>query len=236
MAMFLLGAGALGALLLLLSITLVNLWGYSQLEAALALMPIGGCGIIAVADRRQRRRPPRAPTALAMPALLSMAPRDAVVLVPAVDLRGPARLPRGAARDPPLLGPRRRDRVPGDQRRRDGRRGRPRGPGVASGVINTSRQLGAAVGIATLIATFSTTLAVARPVRARRRRRRPRPGVPDPGAHLRSDDAPRPGGLRPAARRDRARPQRRLRRGGLPPHGRRRPQLVRHGPSAPRCC
>ena len=56
MAMLLLGAGALGSLFML-SLVLVNLWGYSQLEAALAM----------TADRRLRhdsrgRSSARAPT------------------------------------------------------------------------------------------------------------------------------------------------------------------------------
>ena len=123
MAMFLLGAGALGALFLL-SITLVNLWGYSQLEAALALLPIGACGMI-MWPIVGKGADHLAPYRLAMPALLSMALGMLWFSFLPVDLRGPARLPHRAARDHPLRA-RRRDGVPGDQRRRDGRRDRPR--------------------------------------------------------------------------------------------------------------
>jgi EmrB/QacA subfamily drug resistance transporter len=152
-AMLLLGAGALGALFLL-SITLVNLWGYSQLEAALALTPIGACGIImwpVVGKGADHLAPYR----LAMPALLSMAlgmlwfsflpstyegQLDYLVVLPGIILFG-----LGVGTAFPAINV--------------GGMGAAVGPevGVASGVINTSRQLGAALGIAALIGVFTMT-------------------------------------------------------------------------------
>jgi EmrB/QacA subfamily drug resistance transporter len=152
-AMLLLGAGALGALFLL-SITLVNLWGYSQLEAALALTPIGACGLImwpVVGKGADHLAPYR----LAMPALLSMAlgmiwfsflpatyegRLDYLVVLPGIVLFG-----LGVGTAFPALNV--------------GAMGAAIGPelGVASGIVNTSRQLGAALGIAALIGVFTMT-------------------------------------------------------------------------------
>ncbi len=152
-AMFLLGAGALGSLFLL-SLVFVNLWGYSQLEAALALTPIGACGLIVwpiVGKGADRLAPYR----LAMPALLSMAlgllwfsfmpstyegQLDYVLVLPGIVLFG-----LGVGSAFPALNV--------------GGMGAAVGPelGVASGVMNTSRQLGAALGIAALIAILTLT-------------------------------------------------------------------------------
>ena len=52
-------AGAIGSLLLL-SLVFVNLWGYTQLEAALAIVPVPLCGLRGVAVRGPRRRHPAA--------------------------------------------------------------------------------------------------------------------------------------------------------------------------------
>jgi EmrB/QacA subfamily drug resistance transporter len=152
-AMLLLGAGALGALFLL-SITLVNLWGYSQLEAALALTPIGGCGLI-MWPIVGKGADHLAPYRLAMPALLSMAlgmvwfsflpatyerELDYLVVLPGIILFG-----LGVGTAFPAINV--------------GAMGAAIGPevGVASGIVNTSRQLGAAFGIAALIGVFTMT-------------------------------------------------------------------------------
>jgi EmrB/QacA subfamily drug resistance transporter len=153
MAMLLLGAAALGALFLL-ALVLVNLWGYSQLEAALALTPIGACGMImwpVVGKGADRLAPYR----LAMPALLSMvlgllwfsflpstyeSRLDYLVVLPGIVLFG-----LGIGTAFPAINV--------------GAMGSAVGPelGVASGIVNTSRQLGAAFGIALLIAVLTTT-------------------------------------------------------------------------------
>jgi EmrB/QacA subfamily drug resistance transporter len=152
-AMLLLGAGALGSLFLL-ALVLVNLWGYSQLEAALALTPIGACGLIMwpVVGRGADRV---APCRLAMPALLSMAlgllwfsflpatytgRLDYVLVLPGIILFG-----LGVGTAFPAINV--------------GAMGSAVGPelGVASGIVNTSRQLGAALGIAVLIGVLTTT-------------------------------------------------------------------------------
>ena len=152
-AMLLLGAGSLGSLFLL-SVVLVNLWGYSQLDAALALTPIGVCGLIMwpIVGRGADRL---APYRLAMPALLSMAlgmlwfsflpatyesRLDYLVVLPGIVLFG-----LGIGTAFPAINV--------------GAMGAAVGPevGVASGIVNTSRQLGAALGIALLIGVFTMT-------------------------------------------------------------------------------
>lgn len=153
MAMMLLGAAALGSLFLL-ALVLVNLWGYSQLEAALALTPIGACGLImwpVVGKGADRVAPYR----LAMPALLSIVlgllwfsflpatyegQLDYVAVLPGIVLFG-----LGIGTAFPAINV--------------GAMGAAVGPelGVASGILNTSRQLGAAFGIAVLIAVLTTT-------------------------------------------------------------------------------
>ena len=64
------GAGALGTLLLL-SLVFVNLWGYTQLEAALALTPVPLCGLAVwpFVGKAADRRPPGE---IARPALIVM--------------------------------------------------------------------------------------------------------------------------------------------------------------------
>ncbi len=153
MAMFLLGAGALGSLFLL-ALVLVNLWGYSQLNAALALTPIGACGMV-MWPIVGKGADHLAPYRLAMPALLSMAlgliwfsflpstyegTLDYWIVLPGIVLFG-----LGVGTAFPAINV--------------GGMGAAVGPelGVASGVINTSRQIGAALGIAVLIAVLTTT-------------------------------------------------------------------------------
>ncbi|HYV17125.1 MAG TPA: DHA2 family efflux MFS transporter permease subunit [Conexibacter sp.] len=153
MAMFLLGAGALGSLFLL-ALVFVNLWGYSQLDAALALTPIGACGMI-MWPIVGKGADHLAPYRLAMPALLSMtlgllwfsflpstyeSQLDYLVVLPGIILFG-----LGVGTAFPAINV--------------GGMGAAVGPevGVASGIINTSRQIGAAFGIAVLIAVLTTT-------------------------------------------------------------------------------
>jgi EmrB/QacA subfamily drug resistance transporter len=154
LGMLLFGAGAIGALLLL-SLVFTNLWGYEPIEAAFALAVVPLCGLVAwpfvgrAADRR-------APGELAKPALVLMAigllivsflpstSGDAVAylrILPGLILIGV-----GMGIGFPALNV--------------GAMGAVAGPevGLASGILNTARQLGAAIGVAILVATFGGAL------------------------------------------------------------------------------
>jgi Major Facilitator Superfamily len=148
------GAGALGTLLML-SLVFVNLWGYTQLEAALALAVVPLCGLIAwpfvgrAADKR-------APGEIAKPALVLMALGLLIVsFLPSTAgdawaylriLPGLILIGIGMGIGFPALNV--------------GAMGAVAGPeiGLASGILNTARQLGAAIGVALLIATFGGAL------------------------------------------------------------------------------
>jgi EmrB/QacA subfamily drug resistance transporter len=154
LGMLFFGAGALGSLLLL-SLVFVNLWGYTQLEAALALTPVPLCGLIVwpfvgrAADRK-------APGEIAKPALIVMAIGLLwLSFLPATAdnafsylrlLPGLAMLGIGMGIGFPSLNV--------------GAMGAVAGPevGLASGILNTARQLGAAIGVAVLVATFGGAL------------------------------------------------------------------------------
>jgi EmrB/QacA subfamily drug resistance transporter len=153
-AMALFGAGALGTLLLL-ALVFVNLWGFSIFEAALALLPVPVTGMLIwpVIAKAADSRPPRE---LAVPALITMAfgllwfsfvpslwegPVQYLVVFPGLALIGV-----GMGTCFPTINVGAMGAVQGQEL------------GLASGIVNTSRQLGAAVGIALLIATFSVTL------------------------------------------------------------------------------
>jgi EmrB/QacA subfamily drug resistance transporter len=147
-------AGAIGSLLLL-SLVFVNLWGYSQLEAALAIVPVPLCGLLAwpfvgkAADTR-------APGELAKPALICMAVGMLIVsfLPSTADnawtyirvLPGLLLIGVGMGIGFPALNVGAMGAVTGQDL------------GLASGVLNTARQLGAALGVAILIATFGGAL------------------------------------------------------------------------------
>ena len=89
-------AGAIGSLLLL-SLVFVNLWGYTQLEAALAIVPIPLCGLVAwpfvgrAADTRAAGRARQAGAD-------RDGGRDAVGVLPALDRRRRLGLPPHPAR------------------------------------------------------------------------------------------------------------------------------------------
>jgi EmrB/QacA subfamily drug resistance transporter len=152
--MLLFGAGAIGALLLL-SLVFTNLWGYEPIEAALALAVVPLCGLMAwpfvgrAADRR-------APGELAKPALVLMAVGLLIVsFLPSTSgdafaylriLPGLILIGVGMGIGFPALNV--------------GAMGAVAGPevGLASGVLNTARQLGAAIGVAILVATFGGAL------------------------------------------------------------------------------
>jgi EmrB/QacA subfamily drug resistance transporter len=147
-------AGAIGSLLLL-SLVFVNLWGYTQLEAALAIVPVPLCGLLAwpFVGRAADTRPPGE---LAKPALIAMAvgmlwvsflpstSHDAwtyIRILPGLLLIG-----AGMGIGFPALNVGAMGAVTGQDL------------GLASGVLNTARQLGAAIGVAILIATFGGAL------------------------------------------------------------------------------
>ncbi len=153
-AMLLFAAGGLGAMLLL-SFTFVNLWGFTVFEAALALLPVPVSGILAW-PRIAGAADSRPPRELAAPALgimavgllwFSFTPSlwegfgDYLVVFPGLVLIG-----IGLGTGFPTINVGAMGAVQGQEL------------GLASGILNTSRQLGAAIGIALLVATFSTTL------------------------------------------------------------------------------
>jgi EmrB/QacA subfamily drug resistance transporter len=154
LGMLLFGAGAIGALLLL-SLVFTNLWGYEPIEAAFALAVVPLCGLVAwpfvgrAADRR-------APGELAKPALILMAIGLLIVsFLPSTSgdalaylriLPGLILIGVGMGIGFPALNV--------------GAMGAVAGPevGLASGILNTARQLGAAIGVAILVATFGGAL------------------------------------------------------------------------------
>ncbi|HEY4279256.1 MAG TPA: MFS transporter [Conexibacter sp.] len=149
--MLLVGAGAVGTLFLL-SLVFMNLWGLSPLEAGLALLPVPICGLLTwpVVGRAADHAPPYR---IAIPALAIMAigmiwfsflPSsyqgfgDYLRVVPGLVLIGV-----GMGTTFPSINV--------------GAMGAVSGPelGLASGVLNTSRQLGTAIGVSLLIAVFA---------------------------------------------------------------------------------
>lgn len=150
LAMLLFSAGAIGTLLLL-ALIFVNLWGYTELEGALALLPVPICGL-AVWPLVGRAADKRAPGDIAMPALIIMAigmlwvsflpstADDAWAYIRV--LPGLLMIGVGMGIVFPALNVGAMGAVSGQE------------VGVASGILNTSRQVGAAVGVALMVATF----------------------------------------------------------------------------------
>src|SRR5215218_5979545 len=147
-------AGAIGSLLLL-SLVFVNLWGYTQLEAALGILPVPLCGLLAwlFVGKAADTRPPGE---LAKPALIAMAVGMLIVsFIPSTSgdawayirvLPGLVLIGAGMGIGFPALNVGAMGAVTGQDL------------GLASGVLNTARQLGAAIGVAVLIATFGGAL------------------------------------------------------------------------------
>lgn len=148
LAMLLFSASFLGVLLML-SLVFVDLWGYTPIEAGLALTPVPLCGLATwpIAARTAGKVPARV---VAVPALaavaagllwLSALPAVAdgagayLLLLPGLLLVG-----GGMGVAFPALNVGAMSAVP------------PAGSGIASGVLNTSRQLGGALGVAILVA------------------------------------------------------------------------------------
>src|SRR4029079_8689733 len=153
-AMLFFAAGAIGSLLLL-SLVFVNLWGYTELEAGFAILPIPLCGLLAwpFVGKAADTRPPGE---LAKPALLllgvgmlwvSFLPSTAddawayIRILPGLLMIG-----AGMGIGFPSLNVGAMGAGTGQEL------------GLASGVLNTARQLGAAIGVAILIATFGGAL------------------------------------------------------------------------------
>jgi EmrB/QacA subfamily drug resistance transporter len=150
-AMLLFAMGALGALFLL-ALVFVNLWGYSQLEAGLALAPVPLMGLVVwpIVGRAADRKQPRE---IAVPALWIMAvglvafsfmpstatdTLDYLMVLPALLLIGV-----GMGMSFPSINVGAMGAVQGQEL------------GLASGLLNTSRQVGAGLGIALLIAILA---------------------------------------------------------------------------------
>jgi EmrB/QacA subfamily drug resistance transporter len=145
--LLLLGIGMMGALFLVV-LAFVNLWGYSELKAALAITPIPIMAMIVspLVGRISDRLPPRA---FGIPALLVMA----------VGLFSLATLPAepdfwAAAWRLSLLGIGVGATFPAVM---IGSMGSIRGTelGLGSGIVNMSRQVGFAIGIALFVAVFT---------------------------------------------------------------------------------
>jgi EmrB/QacA subfamily drug resistance transporter len=151
-AMFVFAMGALGALLLL-SLVFINLWGYEPIEAGLALAPVPLAGLLVwpivgrAADKRQPRQ-------IARPALLlgalglvwiSFLPSvadsstDYLVVLPGLLMFG-----IGVGMTFPAINVGAMGSVQGQEL------------GLASGVLNTSRQVGVGLGIALLVAALTS--------------------------------------------------------------------------------
>jgi EmrB/QacA subfamily drug resistance transporter len=154
LGMLFFAAGAIGTLLLL-SLVFINLWGYDPIEAAFALVPVPLMGLVVwpIVGRFADTKPPGE---IAKPALIVMAigmlwvsflpstAHDAWTYIRI--LPGLLMIGVGMGIGFPALNV--------------GAMGAVAGPevGLASGVLNTARQLGAAIGVAILIATFGGVL------------------------------------------------------------------------------
>jgi MFS family permease len=149
-ALFLFAIGMMGTLFMTV-LAFVNLWGYSELEAALAIspVPIVGLFVAPLVGRLANRAPPRM---LAAPALLTM---SAGLLwlstLPAEpdywQVFGPlCVMGAGMGATFPAVS--------------IGSMGSIRGQelGLGSGIVNMSRQVGFAVGVALLVAVFTGTI------------------------------------------------------------------------------
>jgi EmrB/QacA subfamily drug resistance transporter len=154
LGMLFFGAGAIGTLLLL-SLVFTNLWGYSPIEAGLALAPVPLMGLL-VWPFVGRQADRRAPGEIARPALIVMAIGMLwVSFLPstAADAWTYLRVLPGLLMIGVGMGI-------GFPSLNVGAMGAVAGPeiGLASGILNTARQLGAAIGVAILVATFGGVL------------------------------------------------------------------------------
>jgi EmrB/QacA subfamily drug resistance transporter len=147
---FLFAIGMMGVLFMTV-LAFVNLWGYSELKAALAItpVPLTGLFVAPLVGRLAGRFPPRA---LGLPALTVMAialfwlsgfpaePDYAAVVGPLI-LMG-----AGMGATFPAISIGSMGSIAGQEL------------GLGSGIVNMSRQVGFAVGVALLVAVFSGTI------------------------------------------------------------------------------
>jgi EmrB/QacA subfamily drug resistance transporter len=145
--LFLFAIGMMGTLFMTV-IAFVNLWGYSELEAALAVSPIPAMGLI-VAPLVGRLSGRVSPRVVAVPALLSMA--AGLLLLSEFPAEPSYGNVLGAL---VLMGAGVGATFPAVS---IGSMGSIRGQelGLGSGIVNMSRQVGFAVGVALLVAVFS---------------------------------------------------------------------------------
>src|SRR4051794_17640978 len=149
-AMTMFAVAVMGPLFLAV-IAFVNMWGYSQLKAALAIAPIPLVGLVVspLVGRRADSVPPRV---MAVPALLIMAVGliwlselsarpDYLSVLPALVLMGV-----GMGAIFPAVNVGGMGSISGQEL------------GLGSGIMNMSRQLGFAVGVAVLVAVFTGVL------------------------------------------------------------------------------
>jgi EmrB/QacA subfamily drug resistance transporter len=149
-AFLLFAIGMMGTLFLTV-IAFVNLWGYTELEAALAISPIPIVGLLVapIVGRLSVRIQPRF---LGIPALLLMfaglwlmsafsAERDYLGVLPALILIG-----AGVGATFPAVSIGSMGSIQGQEL------------GLGSGIVNMSRQVGFAIGIALLVAVFTGTI------------------------------------------------------------------------------
>jgi EmrB/QacA subfamily drug resistance transporter len=154
LAMLFFAAGAIGSLLLL-SLVFINLWGFEPIEAGFALAPVPLMGLVVwpLVGRVADTKPPGE---IAKPALIVMALGMLwVSFLPSTagDAWAYIRILPGLLMIGVGMGI-------GFPSLNVGAMGAVAGPevGLASGILNTARQLGAAIGIAILVATFGGVL------------------------------------------------------------------------------
>jgi EmrB/QacA subfamily drug resistance transporter len=148
--LLLFGIGMMGALFMIV-LAFVNLWGYSEIKAALAVTPVAIMAMVVspLVGRLSGRVPPRA---FAVPALLVMAAGlFALSTLPAEPSLG------GAVWRLALLGAGVGAAFPAVT---IGSMGSIRGQeiGLGSGIVNMSRQVGFTIGIALFVAVFTGTI------------------------------------------------------------------------------
>ena len=148
--LFLFAIGMMGMLFLMV-IAFVNLWGYSELEAALAVSPIPAMGLLVapIVGRLSNRVQPRV---VAVPALLLMS--AGLLLLsgfPAEPAYGSVigallLIGAGVGATFPAVSIGSMGSIQGQEL------------GLGSGIVNMSRQVGFAVGVALLVAVFTGSL------------------------------------------------------------------------------